>query len=52
MSLPIRRLLAVVAGSALAVWWGRAVAHGKKPPPEGRWREISDESLSSSDPHQ
>jgi hypothetical protein len=30
---------------ALALWWGRLLAHSKVPPPAGRWREITDDEL-------
>jgi hypothetical protein len=37
-------LVAVLGG--LAAWWARLAAHGKVPPPEGRWREITEDDLS------
>ncbi|MGH2693601.1 MAG: hypothetical protein ACRDJJ_02180 [Actinomycetota bacterium] len=40
MSARASRLVGIAAVLALAVWWGRALAHSKLPPPEGRWREI------------
>lgn len=30
---------------ALGVWWGRQIAHSKKPPPEGRWHELEESEL-------
>jgi hypothetical protein len=39
------RVLAFVVLGAVGVWWGRLVAHSKVPPPEGRWREVSEDSL-------
>ena len=39
------RVLALIAGAGLAVWWGRLLAHAKVPPPEGRWREVPPDSL-------
>lgn len=40
------RVLALLAGAGIAVWWGRLMAHSKKPPPEGRWREVPRDSFS------
>ncbi len=40
------RLLSAVLFGAIGVWWGRQVAHSKTPPPQGRWREISEAELS------
>ena len=39
------RVVAVVVLGALAGWWARLMAHSKVPPPEGRWREISEDDL-------
>jgi hypothetical protein len=40
------RLMGAALLGAIAVWWGRQVAHSKTPPPQGRWREISETELS------
>ncbi|MDQ4057921.1 MAG: hypothetical protein M3124_02230 [Actinomycetota bacterium] len=38
--------LALLGG--IGLWWGRQVAHSKKPPPQGRWREIPESELRGS----
>lgn len=30
---------------AFIVWMARLTAHGKVPPPEGRWREVTESEL-------
>jgi hypothetical protein len=42
----IARMAAIVLLGGLAAWWARLFAHSKVPPPEGRWREISEDDLS------
>jgi hypothetical protein len=39
------RLLGWLLLGALVAWWSRLRAHSKVPPPEGRWREISENGL-------
>lgn len=41
----VLRLLGWLILGALITWWSRLRAHSKLPPPEGRWREISDNGL-------
>jgi hypothetical protein len=40
------RVVAVLLLGGLAGWWARLAAHSKVPPPEGRWREITEDDLS------
>jgi hypothetical protein len=40
------RLVGLLAVAALGAWWGRLIAHSKKPAAEGRWRELTDDELS------
>jgi hypothetical protein len=40
MASKLVRILILGALGAVAIWWARAVAHSKVPPPEGRWREL------------
>ena len=41
----IARFLGLAVAGAIGIWWGRQIAHSKKPPPQGRWREISESDL-------
>jgi hypothetical protein len=41
----LTRIVAVVLLGGVAAWWARLKAHGKVPPPEGRWREITEDDL-------
>ncbi|HZA20658.1 MAG TPA: hypothetical protein VE889_07390 [Actinomycetota bacterium] len=40
MASKLLRTIGLGAIGALALWWARAAAHSKVPPPEGRWREL------------
>jgi hypothetical protein len=40
------RIVGVVLLGGIAAWWARLKAHGKVPPPEGRWKEITEDDLS------
>ena len=46
MRLRTGKVVALVAGAGLALWWGRLMAHAKVPPPEGRWREVLPDDFS------
>lgn len=39
------RWLARLAGAGLLLWGARLFSHSKVPPPEGRWREVTEEEL-------
>jgi hypothetical protein len=39
------RVVVVLVLGGLAGWWARLAAHSKVPPPEGRWREITEDDL-------
>jgi hypothetical protein len=39
------RIVVWLGIAGLAVWWARLMAHAKLPPPEGRWREVSEREL-------
>jgi hypothetical protein len=41
----VTRAVGVVLVGGLVAWWARLFAHSKVPPPEGRWREISEDDL-------
>ena len=41
------RLVALVILGFVMLWWARLLTHAKVPPPEGRWREITDEELTA-----
>ncbi|MDQ3940559.1 MAG: hypothetical protein M3238_04320 [Actinomycetota bacterium] len=41
------RLLVIAAGAAIGLWWARLATHAKVPPPEGRWREVTEAELGS-----
>jgi hypothetical protein len=41
------RLTGYLLVAGMAVWLGRLFAHSKTPPPEGRWREVTEAELSS-----
>jgi hypothetical protein len=34
------KLAAVLLGAGLLAWFGRLLAHAKRPAPEGHWREL------------
>jgi hypothetical protein len=34
------RVVGLVGLVTVGLWWGRLLAHSKKPRPEGRWREL------------
>ena len=50
MLVKLLRFLSLLALGAVGLWWGRLMAHSKVPPPEGRWREVGEQSLTSPGP--
>ncbi|HEY7875643.1 MAG TPA: hypothetical protein VIG64_11045 [Actinomycetota bacterium] len=42
----LTRVVSVVVVGGAVAWWARLKAHGKVPPPEGRWREVTEDDLS------
>jgi hypothetical protein len=40
MASKLLRIAGLSVAGALALWWARAAAHSKVPPPEGHWREL------------
>lgn len=47
MMAKLGRLLGFMGLGLAVAWWTRLKAHSKTPPPEGRWREVSEEELAS-----
>ncbi len=39
------KILALLGGAGVALWLARLKAHAKVPPPEGRWREVPEDTF-------